>query len=126
MATADLLRGSLRKRNTRVRDLFDDQPIALVTPLPDLDVLAAVRRDGRVGELNAVPTAFVGTVMSDLSGRRARVTGNDTDPEDDERSGVRAQLPEAELIGYATALRGVSHGTGSFTRRPLGFAPAPR
>ncbi len=73
-----------------------------------------------------VPTAFVGTVMSDLSGRRARVTGNDTDPEDDERSVVRAQLPEAELIGYATALRGVSHGTGSFTRRPLGFEPAPR
>ncbi|TAL12386.1 MAG: elongation factor G-like protein EF-G2, partial [Frankiales bacterium] len=73
-----------------------------------------------------VPTAFVGTVMSDLSGRRARVTGNDTDPEDDERSVVRAQLPEVELIGYATALRGVSHGTGSFTRRPLGFEPAPR
>ena len=73
-----------------------------------------------------VPTAFVGTVMSDLSGRRARVTGNDTDAEDDERSVVRAQLPEAELIGYATALRGVSHGTGSFTRRPLGFEPAPR
>ena len=73
-----------------------------------------------------VPTPFVGTVMSDLSGRRARVTGNDTDPEDDERSVVRAQLPEAELIGYATALRGVSHGTGSFTRRQLGFEPAPR
>ena len=72
----------------------------------------------------AVPTAFVGSVMSDLSSRRARVTGNDPDPSDEERSVVRAALPEAELLTYATALRGVSHGTGRFTRRPLGFEPA--
>ena len=72
----------------------------------------------------AVPTAFVGSVMSDLSGRRARVTGNDPSPDDDERSTVRAAIPEAELLTYATSLRGVSHGTGSFTRRPLGFEPA--
>ena len=71
-----------------------------------------------------VPTAFVGSVMSDLSGRRARVTGNDPCPDDDERSIVRAALPEVELLTYATALRGVSHGTGSFTRRPLGHEPA--
>ena len=71
-----------------------------------------------------VPTAFVGSVMSDLSGRRARVTGNDPSPDDDERSTVRAAIPEAELLTYATSLRGVSHGTGSFTRRPLGFEPA--
>ena len=72
----------------------------------------------------AVPTQFVGSVMSDLAGRRARVTGNDPDPDDDERSVVRAAMPEAELLTYATALRGVSHGTGSFTRRPLGYEPA--
>lgn len=73
-----------------------------------------------------VPGGFVGSVMSDLSGRRARVTGSTTDPEDEERSVVQAQLPEAEVLGYAAALRGVSHGTGSFTRRELGFEPAPR
>jgi elongation factor G len=71
-----------------------------------------------------VPTPFVGTVMSDLAGRKARVTGSETDLDDEESSVIRAQLPEAELIGYATALRGVSHGTGSFARRPLGFEPA--
>ena len=73
-----------------------------------------------------VPTAFVGSVMSDLSGRRARVTGSESDPEDEDRSVVRAQLPEAEVLGYAAALRGVSHGTGSFTRSDIGFEPAPR
>ncbi|MGI8537492.1 MAG: GTP-binding protein [Mycobacteriales bacterium] len=72
-----------------------------------------------------VPTAFVRSVLSDLAGRRARVTGSEPDAEDDESSVVRAELPEVELLTYAAALRAVSHGTGSFTRRPLGYEPAP-
>ena len=36
---------------------------------------------------------------------------------------VRAELPEAELLSYGPALRGVSHGTGSCTRRPLSYEP---
>jgi elongation factor G len=73
-----------------------------------------------------VPTTFVGSVMSDLAGRRARILGSSTDLEDDERSSVRAQLPDLELLGYAAALRGVSHGTGSFRRSPTGYEPRPR
>jgi elongation factor G len=71
-----------------------------------------------------VPGEYVGAVMSDLSGRRARVTGSDADPERD-RTTVRAEVPEVELLGYAGALRSVSHGTGHFSRRPLGHEPAP-
>jgi elongation factor G len=71
-----------------------------------------------------VPGEYVGAVMSDLSGRRARVTGTDADPDRD-RTTVRAEVPEVELLTYAGALRSVSHGTGSFTRRPLGYEPAP-
>ncbi|PRY47503.1 translation elongation factor 2 (EF-2/EF-G) [Geodermatophilus tzadiensis] len=71
-----------------------------------------------------VPAEHVGAVMSDLSARRARVTGSDADPDRD-RTTVRAEVPELELLGYAGALRSVSHGTGSFTRRPLGHEPAP-
>ncbi|RBY78761.1 elongation factor G-like protein EF-G2 [Geodermatophilus sp. TF02-6] len=71
-----------------------------------------------------VPGEYVGAVMSDLSGRRARVTGSDADPDRD-RTTVRAEVPEIELLTYAGALRSVSHGTGSFTRRPLGYEPAP-
>jgi len=69
------------------------------------------------------PSAFIGSVMSDLSGRRARVTGSEPDSADDDTSVVRAELPEAELLGYAAGLRGVSHGTGRFVRRPLGYEP---
>ncbi|NEK56685.1 elongation factor G-like protein EF-G2 [Geodermatophilus sabuli] len=72
----------------------------------------------------AVPGEYVGAVMSDLSGRRARVTGSDADPDRD-RTTVRAEVPEVELLSYAGVLRSVSHGTGGFTRRPLGYEPAP-
>jgi elongation factor G len=71
-----------------------------------------------------VPAPFVGPVMGDLAGRRAHVTGSEPDP-DTERVVVRAELPEAELLGYAAALRAVSHGTGRSRRRPLGHRPAP-
>ncbi|WP_179720428.1 elongation factor G-like protein EF-G2 [Petropleomorpha daqingensis] len=71
-----------------------------------------------------VPAEYVGAVMSDLSSRRARVTGSDADPERD-LTHVRAEVPEVELLTYASALRSVTHGTGGFTRRPLGYEPAP-
>jgi elongation factor G len=71
-----------------------------------------------------VPGEYVGAVMSDLSGRRARVTGSEADPVRD-RTTVRAEVPEVELLTYPGVLRSVTHGTGSFSRRPLGYEPAP-
>src|SRR5215218_1295202 len=71
-----------------------------------------------------VPGEYVGAVMSDLSGRRARVTGSEADPDRD-RTTVRAEIPEVELLAYPGVLRSVTHGTGSFSRRPLGYEPAP-
>lgn len=71
-----------------------------------------------------VPGEYVGAVMSDLSGRRARVTGSEADPVRD-RTTVRAEVPEVELLSYPGVLRSVTHGTGQFSRRPLGYEPAP-
>src|SRR3954452_15130445 len=71
-----------------------------------------------------VPGEYVGAVMSALSARRARVTGTEADPDRD-RTTVRAEVPEVELLTYAGALRSVTHGTGSFARRPMGYEPAP-
>ena len=71
-----------------------------------------------------VPGEYVGAVMSDLSGRRARVTGSEADPVLD-RTTVRAEVPEIELLTYPGVLRSVTHGSGSFTRRPLGYEAAP-
>ena len=69
-----------------------------------------------------VPSAYVGTVMSDLSGRRARVTGSTAL---ETGSLVAAEVPDLELLGYASVLRALTHGTGSYVRRPLGHEPMP-
>ena len=70
-----------------------------------------------------LPSGYVGTAMSDLTGRRARVTGNDL--LDEETSVVTAEVPDLELLRYAAELRALSHGTGSFTRRYLRHEPLP-
>jgi elongation factor G len=64
-----------------------------------------------------LPSTYVGTVMSDLAGRRARVTGNDV--LDDDISLVTAEVPDLELLRYAAELSSLAHGTGSFRRTYL-------
>jgi elongation factor G len=70
-----------------------------------------------------LPASYVGTVMSDLSGRRARVTGNELTDED--LAVVSAEVPDLELLRYAAELRSLSHGTGSFRRTYLRHEPMP-
>jgi elongation factor G len=70
-----------------------------------------------------VPDEYVGAVMSDLSGRRGRVTG--TESVGNERSRVSAEVPELELLRYAVDLRALTAGTGRFTRRYVRHDPMP-
>jgi elongation factor G len=70
-----------------------------------------------------VPDEYVGAVMSDLSGRRGRVTG--TESVGNERSVVNAEVPETELLRYAVDLRSITAGTGRFSRRYLRHDPMP-
>ncbi|HKH51037.1 MAG TPA: elongation factor G-like protein EF-G2, partial [Mycobacterium sp.] len=55
-----------------------------------------------------VPDDMVGAVMSDLASRRGRVLGTENVGED--RTVVKAEIPEAELTRYAIDLRSLSHG----------------
>ena len=67
---------------------------------------------------------YVGAVMSDLSGRRGRVTG--TEPlASTGRTLVKAEVPAVEITRYAIDLRSLSHGTGLFTRHNLRYEPMP-
>ncbi|MEV8109141.1 elongation factor G, partial [Streptomyces sp. NPDC088135] len=69
-----------------------------------------------------VPDDAVGGVLGDLAARRGRVSGSTA------RAGtavITATVPLAELFGYATRLRSRTHGRGTFTTRPTGYAPAP-
>ena len=70
-----------------------------------------------------IPDEHVGAVISDLSTRRGMVTGTSSDGGG--RSRVTADVPESEVSRYAIDIRSISHGTGTFTRSPAGFAPVP-
>jgi elongation factor G len=59
-----------------------------------------------------MPEAFMGDVNRDLNGRRGRVLGMDT--AGDGTQTITAQVPQAELYGYATELRSLTGGRGSF------------
>ena len=66
---------------------------------------------------------YVGSVMGDLSSRRGRVLG--TEPLGDGRTMVKAEVPQLEIITYASELRSISHGTGTFTREYVRYEPMP-
>jgi elongation factor G len=61
-----------------------------------------------------VPDDLVGSVMSDLSGRRGRLLG--TERVGESRTLVKAEVPQVEITRYAIDLRSLSHGAASFTR----------
>jgi elongation factor G len=72
-----------------------------------------------------ISDAFVGAVMSDISGRRGRVLGTEPDPGATERTLVRAEVPATELVRYAVELRAMTSGTGTFRRSFARYEPMP-
>ncbi len=63
----------------------------------------------------------LGDVMSDLSGRRGRISGQN--PMGGGIIEVDAQVPQAELLRYAIDLRSMTSGTGSFEVDFSHYAP---
>lgn len=83
--------------------------VALLEPIDEISVL--------------VPDDYVGAVMGDLSSRRGRVLGSDT--AGNERTVVKAEVPQVELTRYAIDLRSLAHGAASFTRSFVRYEPMP-
>lgn len=59
-----------------------------------------------------VESKYLGDIMSDLSGKRGRVLGQNSLPGGIEE--IRALVPQSELLKYAIDLRSLTSGTGSF------------
>jgi elongation factor G len=92
-----------------LKDAAEKGTVVALEPLDDVEV--------------RMPEDHLGTVLGDLSGRRGRVLGTETDQAG--RMLVRAEVPAAELMRYAVDLRGLTSGTAVFTRRFSRYAPAP-
>lgn len=86
----------------------DARNVALLEPLDEVSVTVAEE--------------YMGAVMTDLSGRRGQVLGTDTDGR---KVTIRALVPQLELSRYAIDLRGIGHGSGTFTRSFHGYELLP-
>jgi elongation factor G len=89
------LAGSLATR----KGIQEAQP-ALLEPIMDVEI--------------RVPEVYMGDVNRDLSTRRGRVLGMDSE---DHIQVIRATVPQSELFTYATELRSMTAGRGTFTAR---------
>jgi elongation factor G len=71
-----------------------------------------------------VPEDFIGEVLGNLNSRRAQITGIQS------RYGgiqtIRACVPLAEMFGYATQLRSMTQGRGTFSMEFDHYDQVPR
>ena len=70
-----------------------------------------------------VPDEYLGTVMGNLTSRRGILLGNDTIPGIQR---INAEVPLAEMFGYATDLRSQTQGRGTFVMEPLKYQEVPK
>lgn len=80
----------------------------LLEPIMDIEVM--------------VPEDFMGTVIGDLTSRRGKIISVG------KRANLRAirgNVPLAEMFGYATVLRSITQGRGSYTMEPSAYAEVP-
>ncbi len=71
-----------------------------------------------------VPDTYTGDVMSDLNTKRAHVSG--MDPGANGSTTIEALVPAAEVQRYATDLRSITQGRGSFTSAFSHYQPVPQ
>jgi elongation factor G len=70
-----------------------------------------------------VPDSYMGDVIGDLTSKRARILGMEPAGMGNQR--VKAHVPMAEMGHYATALRSITQGRGSFHMQLLDYERVP-
>ena len=70
-----------------------------------------------------VPDDYLGTVMGNLTSRRGILLGNESLPGIQR---INAEVPLAEMFGYATDLRSQTQGRGTFVMEPLKYQEVPK
>jgi elongation factor G len=69
-----------------------------------------------------VPSEFAGDIMGDLNTRRAHIHGMTPDGPN---TIVEASVPQSEMLRYATDLRSMTQGRGSYTMKVSHYDPVP-
>jgi elongation factor G len=69
-----------------------------------------------------VPSEFAGDIMGDLNTRRAHIHGMTPDGPN---TVVQASVPQSEMLRYATDLRSMTQGRGTYTMKVSHYDPVP-
>ncbi len=91
------------------RNACEKADIVLLEPMADMEI--------------TVPDDYNGAVMGDISASRGRINGMDSDEYGN--SVVKATVPYAEVVDYATKLRSLSRGTGEYEVEIAGYEQVP-
>lgn len=91
-----------------LEDAFKKSDPALLEPIMKAEV--------------STPDEFMGDVIGDLSSKRAQISGTD---QRGNMTVVNAQVPLAELSGYATKLRSLTQGRASYYMEPSHYEEVP-
>ncbi|NPV42164.1 MAG: elongation factor G [Anaerolineae bacterium] len=70
-----------------------------------------------------IPEEYLGDVLGQLNSRRAEIAG--MEPKPGKAQAVTANVPLAQMFGYATDLRSATQGRGVFSMEFSHYAPAP-
>jgi elongation factor G len=70
----------------------------------------------------ATPDEYQGDLLGDINRRRGKIIGIDTKAG---QTMLNAEVPLAEMFGYATAIRSLSKGRASYSMEPLVFEQVP-
>lgn len=91
-----------------IRDAFEHARPIIIEPIMKFEV--------------NTPSEFLGTVIGDLSGRRGQIIGT-TDSMG--FTVINAFIPLEAVRGYATVIRSLTQGRGSFYMEPSHYEPVP-
>jgi elongation factor G len=69
------------------------------------------------------PDEYQGDLLGDLNRRRGKIVSIEVK---DTITALNAEVPLAEMFGYATAIRSLSKGRASYSMEPLCFEPVPQ
>jgi elongation factor G len=69
------------------------------------------------------PQEYMGDIMGDLTSRRGRPSGMETEGDD---SIIKAEVPMSEMLSYAPVLRSITQGRGSFHMEMSHYEELPR
>jgi len=91
-----------------LKDAFNDAGPILLEPIMKVEV--------------TTPDEYQGDLLGDINRRRGLIQGVDAKAG---QTVVTAQVPLAEMFGYATAIRSLSKGRASYSMEPNNFQQVP-